>query len=56
MATQLLLVASGSEGAAYLNQLEVLQKELNPLFGTPEFEKQQKELKKQQSRNGNTLE
>lgn len=56
MAAQLLVAASGEEGAAYLNQLDALSKELNPLFGTPEFEEEQEKLKKQQSRNGNTLE
>lgn len=43
-ATQLLIAASGPEGAAYLKLLEAEQKLINPLFGSEEYIKEQIKL------------
>lgn len=57
-ATQLLIASAGPSGQQYLALLEAEQKKLNPLFGTPEYEKERKRLEEQQantSANGNTV-
>ncbi len=43
-ATELLILASGPEGAAYLKLLEAEQKQINPLFGTEAYIEEQKRL------------
>ena len=43
-ATELLILASGPEGAAYLKLLEAEQKQVNPLYGTEAYIQEQIEL------------
>lgn len=43
-ATELLILASGPEGAAYLKLLEAEQKAINPLYGTEAYIQEQKDL------------
>lgn len=57
-AIQLLIASSGPSGQQYIALLEAEQKKLNPLFGTPEYEKERERLAAEQrntSENGNTV-
>lgn len=57
-ATDLLIASSGPSGQQYLALLELEQKKLNPLFGTPEYKEERKRLEAQQqntSEGGNVV-